>query len=92
MVHLFSDIRNMGWQMLYLDSVLIAPPRKNTSDHASHTRHEPRSKERGIITHWGSRVGVSAGRCGVSVAIWKMHALNEFAYFEYIQTLVYEDE
>jgi hypothetical protein len=50
------------------------------------------SKERGIMTHGGSRVGVSAGRCGVSVVMWKMHALNEFAYFEYIQTLIYEDE
>jgi hypothetical protein len=34
MAHLFSDIRNMAWQTLYLNMVLIAPPRKNTSDHA----------------------------------------------------------
>ena len=38
MAHLFSDILNLGWQMLYLKWGLVAQPRKNTSDHASHTR------------------------------------------------------
>jgi hypothetical protein len=39
--HLFSDIRNMGWQTLYSNMSPIAPPRKNTPDHASHTHHKP---------------------------------------------------
>jgi hypothetical protein len=41
MAHLFSDIRNLEWQTLYPDMTLIAQPRKNTSNHASHTRYGP---------------------------------------------------
>ena len=48
MAHLFSDIRNMGWQTLYSNMALIAQPRKNTSDHASHTRHGLRDGSRSI--------------------------------------------
>jgi hypothetical protein len=48
MAHLFSDIRNMGWQTLYSNITLIALPRKNTSNHASHTRHDLGFENRGI--------------------------------------------
>ena len=64
MAHLFSDIRNMGWQTLYSNMARIAQPRKNTSGRASHTRHEPRDESRGIFD-WGSRVGVRVDGRGV---------------------------
>ena len=56
MAHLFSDIRNGGWQTLYSNVTLIAPPRENSSDHASHTRQRPHDTSRGIFDRWGSRI------------------------------------
>ena len=53
---MFSDIRNLERQTLYSNMTLIAPPRKNTSDHASHTRHRPPTEVGGIVPRWRSRI------------------------------------
>ena len=79
MAHLFLDIRNLEWQTPYLDMVLITPHRKNTSDHASHTRHSRatlglKSK---ASAGWKRAIGMGLDGCGMVGHVFAKCGISE---------------
>ena len=75
MAHLFSDIRNLEWQTLYSNMTLIAQPRRNTFDHASHTRllNDPnRRRECNGVKHRNKRIECGVEKFRILLNIWDL--------------------